>query len=244
MATLSPPPTIEYLNWSGQLIGLSIEDHPPQVPKPGHSTMVLPAVIEGYDVSRIFIDGGSRIYLIYADTLRKMKISLLANLMPTDTRLHGIQPKKPNYPLGKITLDMQFGTIENFRKENIEFEVMDWPSQYQALLGRPAYARFMAVPHYMYLLWRIPGPKGPITVKGSFTLSDKCDRDFHKLSETFGMQAEYEATKFSANHDVLPDGGRNLQEQAFDTSKDSKEIQVHPTDPKKTMSVATNMDSA
>ena len=134
MAVLAPPPTIEYLNWSGQPIGFSIEDHPPQVPRPGHSAMVLPAVIEGYDVSRIFIDGGSSINLIYADTLRKMNISL-ANLAPTDTRFHGITPEKPTYPMGKIALDVQFGTRENFRKEKLEFEVIDWPSQYHVLLG-------------------------------------------------------------------------------------------------------------
>jgi hypothetical protein len=130
--------------------------------------MILPAVIEGYDVSRIFIDGGSSLNLIYVDTLRKMNISL-ANLTPTDTRFHGITPEKPSYPLGKILLDVQFGTRENFRKEKLKFEVIDWPSQYHALLGRPAYARFMVVPHYTYLLWRIPRPKGPIIVKGSFT---------------------------------------------------------------------------
>jgi hypothetical protein len=58
------------------------------------------------------------------------------------------------------------------------------------------------------------------------------------------MKAEYEATKLTTNHDVLPDGGRPLQEQPFDTSKDAQEVQVHPTDPKKTTSIATNMDSA
>jgi hypothetical protein len=29
---------------------------------------------------------------------------------------------------------------------------MDWPSQYHAILGRPAFSRFMAVPHYTYLV--------------------------------------------------------------------------------------------
>jgi hypothetical protein len=81
---------------------------------------------------------------MYADTLRKMNISL-ANLKPTDTRFHGITPEKPSYPLGKINLDVQFGTQENYRREKLEFEVVDLPSQYHALLGRPAYARFMAV---------------------------------------------------------------------------------------------------
>jgi hypothetical protein len=153
----------------------------------------------------VFVDGGSNINLIYADTLRRMNISL-ASLMPTDTRFHGITPEKPTYPLGKIALDIQFGAVENFRKEKLEFQVIDWPSQYHAHLGRPTYARFMAVPHYTYLLWRIPRPNGRIPVRGSFTVSDKCDRDLHKLSESFGMQAKYEAKKFTTNHDVLTDG--------------------------------------
>jgi hypothetical protein len=100
MAVLAPPLTIEYLNWSGQPIGFSIEDHPPQVPRPGHSAVVLPAVIRGYDVSRVFIDGGSSINLIYMDTLRKMNMSLV-NLMPMDTHFHGITPEKPTYPFGQ-----------------------------------------------------------------------------------------------------------------------------------------------
>jgi hypothetical protein len=205
MAKKSPAPTIEYLNWSGQAIGFTQEDHPPQVPRPGQSAMILPAIIAGFEVSRIFVDGDSSLNLIYADTLRKMNISL-ANLTPTDTHFHGITPEKPSYPLGKILLDVQFGTRENFRKERLEFEVIDFPSQYHAILGRPAYARFMAVLHYTYLLWRIPGPNGPVIVKGSFTMVDKCDKDFHKMSETFGMQAEYEASRLTTNYDVLPDG--------------------------------------
>ncbi|KAK1631546.1 hypothetical protein QYE76_005861 [Lolium multiflorum] len=75
-------------------------------------------------------------------------------------------------------------------------------------------------------------------------MNDKCDKDFHKLSETFRMQAEYEASKLTTNYDVLPDGGRSLQEQAFDTSKDSKEVQIHPTNPKKMTSIMSNLDSA
>ena len=121
---------------------------------------------------------------------------------------------------------------------------MDWPSQYHAIFGRPAYARFMAVPHYTYLLLRMPGPRGPITVQGSFALSDKCDRDFNKISESFGMQAEYESAKLTIDHDVLPDVGRSLQQQAFDTTKNTKEVQVHPSDPKKTTFVASNLDVA
>jgi hypothetical protein len=49
----------------------------------------------------------------------------------------------------------------------------------------------MAVPHYTYLVLKMPGPKGIITVKGSFEVSDLCDREFHKMVQNFGMIANY-----------------------------------------------------
>jgi hypothetical protein len=49
----------------------------------------------------------------------------------------------------------------------------------------------MAVPHYTYLVLKMPGPKGIIIVKGSFELSDLCDKEFHKMAQNFGMIANY-----------------------------------------------------
>jgi hypothetical protein len=49
----------------------------------------------------------------------------------------------------------------------------------------------MAVPHYTYLVLKMPGPKGVITVKGSFEVSDLCDREFHKMAQNFGMIANH-----------------------------------------------------
>jgi hypothetical protein len=49
----------------------------------------------------------------------------------------------------------------------------------------------MAIPHYTYLMLKMPGPKGIITIKGSFELSDLCDKEFHKMAQNFGMIANY-----------------------------------------------------
>jgi hypothetical protein len=49
----------------------------------------------------------------------------------------------------------------------------------------------MAVPHYTYLVLKMPGPRGKIIVKGSFEVSDFCDREFHKMAQNFGMIANY-----------------------------------------------------
>jgi hypothetical protein len=113
--------------------------------------LVLKAQIGAYDVDRIFMDAGSEINLIYEKTLRAMHISL-EFLKPTDCSFYGIVPGSANYPLGRIALNVCFGNRQNYRREKLDFKVMDWPSQYHAILGRPAFSRFMAVPHYTYLM--------------------------------------------------------------------------------------------
>jgi hypothetical protein len=243
LAISSPPATTEYLRWSDQPVRFSRADHPRKVPRPGHAPMVLKAQIGGYDIGRVFMDAGSGINLIYARTLKAMCISL-ESLKPTDYSFHGIVPGGANYPLRKIELDVCFGNSSNYRKEKLEFEVMDWPSQYHAILGRPAIAKFMAVPHYAYLTLKIVGPKGEITVQGSFEVSNTCDKEFNKMAQTFSMTAEYARLKGETDHNVLPDVGRSLPDQAFNATQDSKKIQVHPTDPNKTTSIAVNLDPA
>jgi hypothetical protein len=156
------------------------------------------------------MDTGSGINLIYAKTLWAMHISL-EFLKPTNCSFHGIVPGSANYPLGRIALNVYFRNQQNYRREKLDFEVMDWPSQYHAILGRPAFSRFMAVPHYMYLVLKMPGPKGIITVKGNFEVSDLCDKEFHKMAQNFGMIANYREPKEKAKIttievDKLPEG--------------------------------------
>jgi hypothetical protein len=147
---------------------------------------------------------------IYAKTLRAMHISL-EFLKPTDCSFHGIVPGSANYPFGRIALNVCFRIRQNYTREKLDFEVVDWPSQYHAILGRPTFSRFMAVPHYTYLVLKIPGPKGIIIVKGSFEVSDLCDKEFHKMAQNFGVIAnngELKEKVKSATTEVdkLPEG--------------------------------------
>jgi hypothetical protein len=166
------------------------------------------------------------------------------DLLPTETSFHEIVPRKPTYPLGAIHLDAIFGTPANFRKEKIEFEVVDSPSQYHIILGRPAFARFMAVPHYAYLKLWMPANRGPLTIIGSFARSENCDKDFNSLSQTFGVHEELHHIRESTNMDVDPPAQQNAPELSFDASKDMREHQIHSTDPSKTARVSNSLSPA
>src|SRR3954468_18449947 len=129
-------------------------------------------------MSRVFMDGGSGINIIFTRTLEEILIQSSA-LKSSGTTFHGIVPGKAVYPLGKISLEVVFGNAINLRKETLDFEVVDWKSQYHTILGRPAFARFMAVPHYAYLKLKMPAPHEVITISGSFVRSDRYDKEFH-----------------------------------------------------------------
>jgi hypothetical protein len=91
--------------------------------------------------------------------------------------------------MGRVHLEVLFGKKGNSRREPIWFELVDISSPYHALLGRPALAKFMVVPHYAYLKMKLPGPWGVITVSGSFK-SLACAKESSQLAEALVIAEE------------------------------------------------------
>jgi hypothetical protein len=59
---------------------------------------------------------------------------------------------------------MMFETRENFYTEYMQFEITDFEMAYNTFLGRPALTMFMAIPHYAYLVLKMSGPNGVISI--------------------------------------------------------------------------------
>ena len=148
--------------------------------------------------------------------------------------LHGVVPGEATTSLGIIELEVVFGNRRNFARHILEFEVLDWQSQYHAILGRPTFAQFMAVPHYAYLKLKMTGSTSVLTINGSFAKSDQCDRDFHKVSDTFGAEQELNEIAMATEKSIFPLASRSeSKEHGRDFSIDSDTVthQMHPTDP-------------
>ena len=108
-------------------------------------------VVEGTRLTKVLMDGGSGLNILYAETLKGMGIPM-SRLSESNMSFHGVIPGKKVASPGQITLDVVFGDSKNYRKEKLTFEVVDFQSAYHAILGRPAYARFMARP--CYVCWK------------------------------------------------------------------------------------------
>ena len=138
--------------------------------------------------------------------------------------------------IGRVRLDVLFGDSSHFRREPIWFEVVDLSSVYHALLGRPALAKLMAVPHYVYLKMKMQGPKVLITITGDYRKSLKCARDGANLAESLVIAEERRqldrivalAGEASAASILTPDPA---DEAAFKPSKETKKVKLNPEDP-------------
>ena len=128
--------------------------------------MVLDPIIDGFDLTRVLMDGGSSLNLLYQDIVCKMGIDP-SRIKPTRTTFKGIIPGVEANYTGSVTLDVVFGSPDNFRSEELIFDIVSFRNGYHALLGRTAFAKFNAVPHYAYLKLEMSGPRGVITVKGN-----------------------------------------------------------------------------
>ncbi|XP_066347533.1 uncharacterized protein [Miscanthus floridulus] len=128
-------------------------------------------------LTKVLMDEGNGLNILYASTLDKMGIPH-RNMCASKAPFYGIMPGKEVMPLRHIWLNVTFDQPNNFCKEPLTFEVVDFPGIYLALLGRPCLAKFMAVPNYTYLKLKMPGLKGVITVEGSFKQAYYYEQDF------------------------------------------------------------------
>ena len=85
------------------------------------------------------------------------------------------------FPLGSITLPVTFGTEENFHTESVQFDVAEVNLPFNAIIGRPALYRFMAIAHYGYLVLKMPSPAGVLTVRGDRTTVVAAVEKLHAL---------------------------------------------------------------
>ncbi|XP_020148411.1 uncharacterized protein [Aegilops tauschii subsp. strangulata] len=168
------------------------------------------------------------------------------DLEPTRTIFHGIVPGLSSSSIGRIRLDVLFGTSDHFRREPLWFEVVDLSSMYHALLGRTALAKFMAVPHYVYLKMKLPGSKGLITITGDYRKSLECTRDGAKLAESLVIAEErHQLDRIVALASEMPAVPVPADKASFKPSKKTKKVKLNPEDPSrcKYVLVGTHLDN-
>jgi hypothetical protein len=126
-------------------------------------------------VKKVLVDGGSSINVTFPRTLLSLGVAL-KDLTESDTPFFGIVPTEGEYPLGHIYMSVTFRTLENYRTKFLRFEVARFDCGYNSIIGRLGLAKFMAIPHYSYMILKMSGPQGIITVRADFQGATECFR--------------------------------------------------------------------
>jgi hypothetical protein len=124
----------------------------------------------------VLVDGVSSLNIMFLKTFYQMRLSRSA-LLRSWAPFHGIVLGAVATPVSQITLPVTFGTQENFRTQHLQFEVADFKMAYNAFLGQPALTKFMAIPHYAYLVLKMLGPHGVISIRGDVKRAYDCERE-------------------------------------------------------------------
>jgi hypothetical protein len=139
---------------------------------------------------------------------------------------------------------VQFGTTEHFRTDYVNFVVADFDDTYHAILGRSTLTKFMAMPHYSYLVLKMPTEHDVLTLRGNVYTTYTYEEEGFKVAEATDLsicmeQTLIAATKTPTDHLEIPE----LQAPRKSIKpKDHKEIQLIDNDSSKTALIGANLD--
>jgi hypothetical protein len=112
--------------------------------------------------------------------------------------------------LGKITMPVTFGFVNNTRTEQVVFDIVDMEYSYNAIIGHGTLNAFEAILHPAYLCMKIPSDQGPIAIYGSQEAARKAEGNWtdskaiHNIDEAEACeQYKYRREKAaSADHQI------------------------------------------
>jgi hypothetical protein len=214
-----------YLDWSDKPITFDQGDHPDYVTSPERYPLVIDPVIGNARLTKVLMDRGSNLNIIYAETLGLLGIDL-STIRAGAAPFHGIVPGKRVLPLGQLDLPVCFGTPSNFRRETLTFEVVGFRGTCHAVLGRPCYAKFMVVPNYTYLKLKMLGRNEIITVGSTYRHAYKCDVECVEYDEAI-VESEALIADLECLSKEAPDAKRHAGN--FEPAEAVKTVALDPS---------------
>jgi hypothetical protein len=206
---------------------------------PGKYPLVVDPVIGNVRLTKVLMDGGSNLNIIYAETLGLLQIDL-STIRTGVALFHGIIPGKRVQPLGQLDLPVYFGTPSKFRKETLTFEVVGFQGTYHAVLGRPCYAKFMAIPNYTYLKLKMSGPNRVITVGSTYRHAYECDVECVEYAEALA-ESEALIADLECHSKEVPDAKRHTGN--FEPADAVKSVPLDPSnDASKQVRIGSELD--
>ena len=141
-----------------------LEEDARGVKQPHDDPLVIMVMIEGFNTRRVLVDNGSLADIIYLSAFQQLKVDQ-KRLRPFDSSLVSFSGDKV-YPKGIVTLMVTAGSHP--------FQVVDSPSSYNVIIGRPTLNRWKAATSTYCLKVKFPTEQGVGEIKGDQVLTREC----------------------------------------------------------------------
>jgi hypothetical protein len=137
--------------------------------------LVVTMNVTGVQIHRTLVDNGSSVNVLYYQTLRQMAIED-KYLQPYPRKLQGFSGDTVE-ARGQIVLSVEFGEPPCQRRILADFIVVDIPSNYNAILGRPLLHELQAATSIYHYCLKFPTPSGPGIIRGNRDEARACNVD-------------------------------------------------------------------
>ena len=139
---------------------------------PHDDPLVVRAIVANKTVHRVLVDNGSSTDIIFTSAFDKIGIGR-EKLKPVNTHLRGFSGEKV-LPLGSIQLVLTLGELPCQATTTARFLVVDAPSAYNMLLGRPSLNAIKAIPSAYRMMIKFPTIHGVGMVRGDQRVAREC----------------------------------------------------------------------
>ena len=139
---------------------------------PHDDPLVVCAIMANKTVHRVLTDNGSSADIIFASTFDKIGIGR-KKLESVNTYLRGFSGEKV-LPLGSIQLVLTLGEPPCQATTTARFLIVDTPSAYNMLLGRPSLNAIKAIPSAYHMIIKFPTIQGVGMVRGDQRVAREC----------------------------------------------------------------------
>ena len=130
---------------------------------PHYDTLVIKAMIANNNVHKMLVDNGSFVDFLYYQAFQRMGLKV-NNLKLSPNPIYGFTGDSV-IPLGVISLPMTLGEYLRQSYMMIDFLVIDQPSAFNVVLGRPSLRELRAITSIYHILMKFPMPHGVGEVK-------------------------------------------------------------------------------
>ena len=129
-------------------------------------------MIEGFNIRRILVDNASSANIIYLSSFQQLKLDL-GRLRPFESPPVSFSGDRV-YPKGIVTLTVTVGSYPLQLTHQLDFLVVDCPSSYNVIIGRPTLNHWKAATSTYYLKVKFPMENGVGEVKRDQVLAREC----------------------------------------------------------------------